>query len=89
MKPLAKALSSILYLAPRVMLFGIFALCLFLTAFVSFDFLVPNDNLLEDLLARTIHGVRDFTFGETANKKDPHGGPRQNHESFAYPKTSG
>ncbi len=89
MKQLSKMLRTMLYLVPRAMMFAVFVLCFLITALVSFDCLVPNDNSLEGLLARTMRGVRDFTFGETANKKNPRGSRRQHYESSVFPKTSG
>ncbi len=89
MKQLSKMLRSMLYLVPRAMLFGIFVLCFLITALVSFDYLIPNDNSLEDLLARTIRGVRDLSSGGTANKKDRQGRLQQRFGSSVYPENNG
>jgi hypothetical protein len=70
MKQLKERLKILLYMFPRIFLFGIFLLCFLITVLISFDFLNPSGDLPGIDGAKTLNGVDNRTVGERADKPE-------------------
>jgi hypothetical protein len=67
-RSLGKLLRNLIYLLPRLVLFGIFVLCFVITVFISLDYLNPYENPMEHLRAKALRMVKVLYAEEGAGK---------------------
>jgi hypothetical protein len=67
-RSLGKLLRNLLYLLPRLVLFGIFVLCFVITVFMSLDYFNPYENPMELIRAKALHMVKVRNEGEGTGK---------------------